>query len=394
MLSTLNHVHPLAIDAVVLQNGTDVRWDYFREPLFPHATKLTIDRLDFRVGSEFAAFMRHFPRLTSLSLRDFTIEYTKRDIEAPGPRPALRKLEIYSSTGQEFFMNWFLHQPAENIQLETLVYSVERWELRVPKPSLIALGASVKDITIVFAFESPHYLLKGDPILPYLSSVRSLTFDLATLYGTLYGPPSIPLLLGKLSSAARVSTVRFKFALDSQSTPLTSVVEKLERLRLAQTDALLHALPPFSELQDLLIQVRSNEWVRLKKEPSVEAWFASDKHKWSGEQCFVPLKLTEASGRLEVETLPTSAQSNIHFSHAEFDLANMTWRKVTNVLQGAFPTMAAHKILRVEPLEDESSERERWRPRVYDGYHQEPTAPNVYHHQPRAPIVPYILHFP
>lgn len=158
MLSTLN---PLALDAVILQNAHDVEWGRYPEPLFPLATKLTVSRLDFRVGAEFAAFIRHFPRLTSLLLKDFTIEHNVRDIEAPGPRPPLQKLEMYSSTGQEFFMNWLLHQPPEDIQLETFLYSVERWQLRVPPPSLKALGACVKDITVVFAFESPHYLLKG-----------------------------------------------------------------------------------------------------------------------------------------------------------------------------------------------------------------------------------------
>ena len=161
MLSTLNRVHPLAVGAVTLLCGHDIDWGSYPEPLFPNVTELTVKLLKFDDASKFAAFMRHFPRLTSLSLSSFTIEYTTRDVEAPGPRPPLRKLEIYSSTGQEFFMNWFLHQPAQNIKLDTLLYSVERWQLRVPRSSLRAFGASVQNLTIVFAFESPHYLLKG-----------------------------------------------------------------------------------------------------------------------------------------------------------------------------------------------------------------------------------------
>ena len=161
MLSTLNHAHPLTISAVTLMNGHNIDWARYPEPLFPHVTKLNVTLLEFNVASEFATFMRPFPRLTSLSLGTFVIEYTTRDVEAPGPRPPLRKLDIRPGRGQEFFMNWFLHQPAENIQLETLTYPVERWQLRAPRPSLRALGASVKNITIVFPFDSPHYLLKG-----------------------------------------------------------------------------------------------------------------------------------------------------------------------------------------------------------------------------------------
>lgn len=202
----------------------------------------------------------------------------------------------------------------------------------------------------------------GDPILSSLSSARSLTFDFATLYSTLYGPPSIPLLLKELSAAARVSAVRFKFALDAHPAPFDSAVEKLERIKLAQTDALLHQLLPFSELQELSIQIRSDEWTRLKEVRSVDAWVASAEHTRTDERCYPP-KLGDPSEVLY------SAQVKLARLRAEFDLADVSWRKVTSVFEKEFPMMATRRILRVEPLGDGASERERWQPRYYNVYH-------------------------
>ncbi|KZT68934.1 hypothetical protein DAEQUDRAFT_765941 [Daedalea quercina L-15889] len=383
MVSKLSRVHPLFIESVVIQNGHDIDWGSHPDPLFPNATRLSIHRLDFRVGTEFAAFIRHFPRLSSLTLTDFTIEYSPRDTSVPGPRPPLRNLEVYNSGGQEFFMNWFLHQPAGDIQLETFVYSIERWQLCAPQLSLRALGASVVNLTIVFAFESPHYLLRGDPILPYLSSVRSLTFDHATLYGTLYGTPSIPVLL-KAISASHISTVRFRFTLDKHPGPLDQRVEKLERIKLAQTDDFLHDLQPFGDLQDVLIQVRSDEWSRLAKLHSADEWVTADfehrrvptpeylKLRWSLrliDLSDVPAQSHAREPDLAQGTAVSMERGCIRRSQAEYEKAVETWHRVNDVFKKAFPTMAARKLLRVEPLEDGASERVPSQPRHYQTFH-------------------------
>ena len=213
----------------------------------------------------------------------------------------------------------------------------------------------------------------GDPILSSLSSLRSLTFDLATLYGTLYGPPSIPILLNELSAATRISTIGFIFTLDTYAAPLDSAVEKLERIRLAQTEALLREFLPFSELQDLSIQVRSDEWARLKKHRSVDAWVASVEDRRIDVEPETPPEPVDAWGDQALEEIlhPTPLQSKLHRLHAEYDTANSTWRRVTGVFQKAFPTMAARNILRVEPLADGLSERARAKQQYRNTHHRE-----------------------
>ncbi|TFY54231.1 hypothetical protein EVJ58_g8980 [Rhodofomes roseus] len=374
MLSKLNRFHSLAIDSVIIQNGHDIQWGSYPDPLFPNVTKLTIRRLCFHVGAEFALFMRHFPRLTSLTLKDFTITYRISDAAAPGPRPPLRNLEIYSSSGQEFFLNWFLHQPSEAILLEMFVYSIERWQVRAPKPSLMALGASVKDLTIVFAFSSPHYLLTGDPLLPHLSSLRNLTFDHTTLFGTLYGPPSVPVLLKEIS-ATQISTVRFRFVLDNQYAPLEQSVEKLERIKLGHTDGLLRDSQPFQSLQGVLVQIRSRDWARLRRLPSADQWIAADieqRRVFSDTLSDLPQGIIEDSPPSardaereedkDVEREIREHGSNLEWNNlkrarADYENTRETWHKAMSVVEKALPTMAASRILRIEPLEDALPER-------------------------------------
>ncbi|KAH9918953.1 uncharacterized protein B0H18DRAFT_1122761 [Fomitopsis serialis] len=390
MLSKLNQDHPLAIESVIIQNGHDIEWGSHPDPFFPNVTKLTVRRLNFRVGAEFTSFMRHFPRVSSLTLDDFTIAYRTRDIAAPGPRPPLRDLEICSSPGQEFFMNWFLHQSPEDIQLQSFVYPIERWQVRAPKPSLKALGASVKDLTIVFAFASPHYLLKGDPLLPHLSSLRNLTFDHTTLFGTLYGPPSIPVLLKEIS-AAHVSTVRFRFMLDNQYTPLEQSVEKLERINLGHADTILDDLQPFHELQDVTVQICSRDWAKLMRLPDADDWIAADTEQrrvFSEKYCVTSRRPTDLSALRassperdhhpdpEVERVHREAElslerGNIRRARSDYEKARDTWDQATSVVQKALPTMASRNMLRIEPLDDAAPERLSSQPRYYNAYQYE-----------------------
>lgn len=199
--------------------------------------------------------------------------------------------------------------------------------------------------------------------------MRNITFDLATLYGSLYGPPSFPVLLRELPTTARVSSLRFVFTLDTYPVPLHSAVEMLKRVKLAQTNVSLCELQPFSKLQELLIQVRSDDWARFQKLQSVDAWIASKEPKQTEEQpCTPPQESLDWWGIPTLDQLlkkPPEVRTNIHRLRAEYEMVHKTWQEATDVFQKAFPAMAACEILRVEPLADGSSERVRCEPKTH-----------------------------
>ncbi|KZT10444.1 uncharacterized protein LAESUDRAFT_810084 [Laetiporus sulphureus 93-53] len=263
------------VETVHINNIQNIHWAACEDVLFPSATCLVLHRTEFQSPKEFTKHFKHFPCLGHLVVRELSFTQKVGHPSILGPRPPLHTLEIRSGTSQEFILNWLLYQPAGKIRIRTLAYSVERWQIKAPKEALKVLGSTVKDLTIVFPYESPHYLLKDDPLLSYLKSIHSLAFDFVTFYASVYGSPSMPMLLQRITSP-HITRLSFRFSLDSQYTGLDDSLVRIARIRLHETNELLGRLAPFAGLAAVRIEVRSNEWTKLLRLRTLDAWIRSD----------------------------------------------------------------------------------------------------------------------
>ncbi|PCH45039.1 hypothetical protein WOLCODRAFT_78000 [Wolfiporia cocos MD-104 SS10] len=358
LATCLSHLNPApALEEILISHGRSIVWGS-DIPILRRVKKLTLWKCEFGSPPDFTDFLsNYFPNLTTLIIKDLRFLDTFGDPEKPGPRPHLHTLEINSSATQEFLLHWFLYQPPEDIRLENLSYTIAQWQVYAAPASLKALGSSVKHLTVNFAFPSPHQLLKGDPFLATFTTLQTLVFDCSTLYGTLYGPPSVPVLL-QCVKAKDIASLQFRFALgDGASCDLEDTAQQISRIRLSETSKLLHTLRPFKHLSSVLVHVRLNEWSKCMRIRATE-WVERQLEQHRG-----PLTLPDGTrmSNLEVWALrgfdaTRAAEYERQFmqtSYRSYDQARQTWRKASNALEQALPLAHAAGILHIEPVECE-----------------------------------------
>ncbi|KAI0945359.1 hypothetical protein AcW1_001602 [Taiwanofungus camphoratus] len=327
-----------SLESLLIQNIQNMQWATIQPTpgacMLPTVTTLTLKRVEFDTAKDFTLFLSHFPQLSTLVVKDLTFVHRGGNPSVAGPRPRLHTLEILSGSCQEFLLNWYLNQPAQGLALRSLAYSIDKWRVNAPIQSLQAIGSSVQHLTLVFAYESPHYLLRGDPLLPYFTSIRSLTFDHATLYGSLYGSPSIPALLHHVNSV-EVSAIRFRFALEDNYITLDDNVDKVSRIKLEQTGCKLHSLPAFSALKEVVIEIRSSQWSKLAKLGTASRWVRSG--------------LEEKPHRLFKE--PES-----DWIQTDFEKTQETWERAQAVLERELAWFNERHLLTIRPVDPDRPE--------------------------------------
>lgn len=345
------------LENVLMQDVRYVEWGV--RPLFHTVTKLAVNRIEFKTPIDLTRFLGHFPSLTTLLIENLTVVERRADPTKRGPRPPLDTLRIASGNAQEFLLNWFLYQPPEMLRLKNLAYTVERWRVAAPLVSLQALGRSVKDLTIIYAYESPHYLLKNDPLLSHLTSIQTLTFDLATGYGTFYGAPSIPYLLRSVV-AGSVASLRFRFSLDNRHPALDECLEQVGRIRLPELGRQIDILETLADLAEVTVEIRSNEWFRFVQVGSRDQWVAleMEQRRLTNRATHRPRpKSTEGGAESDAEGQKSDSEWGRvarQRVEADYDKTKDTWRKAQATVERALPSLLHQNLLKVSPIEYES----------------------------------------
>jgi len=204
----------------------------------------------------------------------------------------------------------------------------------------------------------------GDPLLSHFTSLRALSFDHATIYGTLYGPPSIPVLL-RLVSSRNLRFIGFRFSLDARFTSHVDCLEKVGRIRLAETDRFLNSLQAFANVAEVTVQIRSPEWAKLTRLRTSAEWVRAELDDTAvkvgkGKTVMRKRCCRFDNGEGHPHELDPDWPKDMDYERAliqraqtDFEKTVQTWQEAEQAFRRELREVADHKILKIEPIDHE-----------------------------------------